>query len=197
MVELTIESDEGIAELRTQCVQSRDFLAELAGIHFEVDPPSRMMEVDEPDWIGRMRKVVQHVLAINCWEVGAGIEHVMAPEIRAAYEQLHFVWKCLPADLRLDRLNVGWWTHEARSSLLATYDHPTPQALMLPAEHGGFSTGESGVAYARLAIWLGYLGIGYGLAIVHLAQVLGTGENIESRVTSMLHRLPQSPTPVF
>ncbi len=195
MAELIVESDDGIAELRARCGQCRDLLAELADIHFEVDPPSRLMETDEPDWIGRMRKILLHIMAINRWEIGACVEHVMAPEIRAAYEQLHFVWKCLPATMRLDDMDVGWWAHEARSSLLATYDHPTPQTLMLSAEHGGFSTGERGMVYGLLTVWLGYLGIGYGLALVHLSQVLASGEDIESRVTSIFNGMPPWPTP--
>ena len=190
MTESILESDEGITQLRTRCERFRDLLAELTTIHLEVDAPTRDMEANEQKWIGRMRKIGLHVLAINRWEIGAGVEHVMAPEVRAAYDQMSIVWKDLPSSLRLDEVDVDWWAKEASSGLLATYDHPTPQKLMISAGHGGFSTGESGFVYAQLVLWLGRLVLGYGLALVHLSQVLGSVEDIEPRVTSVLQRTP-------
>ena len=190
MTEWIFESDNGITELRTGCERFRDLLAELATIHLEVDEPTRNMKAGERDWIGRLRKICLHVLAINRWKIGAGVEHVMAPEVRAAYDQMSIVWKDLPSSLRLDEIDVDWWAKEASSGILATYDHPTPQKLMTSAGHGGFSTGESGFVYAQLVLWLGRLVLGYGLALVHLSQVLGSEEDIEPRVTAVLQRTP-------
>ena len=189
MAELIIESDDGITALRTQCELLRDSLSELTNIHFEIDAPTRIMGEGEPYWIGRLRKILLHVMAISRWEIETSVEHVMAPEIRAAFEQMSIVWKRLPPSSRLEEVDGDWWAKEARSGILATFDHPTPISLMISAEHGGFSNSESGVVYARLALWLGYLSLGYGLALVHLSQVLGSGENIESRVTSVLDTL--------
>ena len=191
MTQRLFDSDDGITELRTRCELIRDLLAELANIHWGIDAPTRDMEADEPDWIGRMRKICLHVLAINRWEVGAGVEHVVAPEVRAAYDQMSIVWKHLPPSSRLDEVDVGLWAKEAGSGMLATYDHPTPQKLMLSAGRGGFSTGESRLAYARLVQWLGGLVLGYGLALVHLSHVLGSEGDIEPRVTSVLQRAPK------
>ena len=196
MAELIIQSDEGIADLRTQCGLLLNLLTELIDIHLEVDDHTRIMEEGEPDWIGRLRKILLHVIAVNRWEIGVGVEHVMAPEIRAAFEQMSIVWKRLPATIRLEKVDGDWWAKEARSGLLATLDHPTPQTLMLSAEHGGFSDSESGVVYARLALWLGYLFLGYSLALVYLSQVLGSGEDIESRVTSIVCKLPLGYNPL-
>ena len=190
MTELILESDDGITELRTRCERFRDLLAELATIHLEVDAPTREMEANEQNWIGRMRKICLHALAINRWEIRAGVEHVMAPEIRAAYHQMSIVWKDLPSSLQLEKTGVHWWAKEARSGMLATYDHPTPLNLMMSAGHGGFSTGESGFVYAQLVMWLGRLVLGYGLALIHLSQVLGSEEDIEPRVTSVFQRTP-------
>ena len=64
------------------------------------------MQADERDWIGRLRKICLHVRAIDGWEIGAGVEHVMATDLRAAYVQMDAVWKHLPATFRLDR--DGW-----------------------------------------------------------------------------------------
>ena len=194
MAELTIQSDLDIDEIRTRCGQFRDMLAELANIHLEIDTPTRIMDANEPDWIGRLRKICLHVRAIDRWEIGVGVEHVMAPEIRAAFEQMSVVWKCLPPDSRLEKEDGNWWDDEARNGILATYDHPTSQSLMLSAEHGGFNVDESGMVYARLALWLGYLAFGYALAINHLSQILERGVDIESRITAMLNRMTELTT---
>lgn len=193
MDESILDSDEGVTELRTWCERCRDLLSELANIHLEVDVPTRDMETDEPDWIGRLRKICLHVLAMNRWNIGVGVEHVMAPEIRAAFEQMNIVWSDLPPSTLLERIDAGWWGEEASSGMLATYDHPTPLKLMISADHGGFSTDESKWVYAQLVLWLGHLVLGYGLALVHLSEMIGSEEAIESRVASVWHRMPWNP----
>ena len=125
-----------------------------------IDAPTRKIEADEPDVICRLRKVCLHVLAMKGWEIGADVEHVMATELRAAYVQMDAVWKRVPGELRVDEMDGGWWAGEARNGVLATYDHPTPQSLILPAGRGGFGSGENGRSYAQLAVWLGRLGLG-------------------------------------
>ena len=177
----------------TRCERCHDLLGELTRIHLEVDAPTRRMQADEPDWIARLRKICLHVMAISGWEIGADVEHVMATELRAAYEQMDPVWKRLPATIRLDEIGGGWWAEKAKNGLLATYDHPTPQSLMLGPGHGGFSNGENSTSYAPLAVWLGYLGVGYGLSLIHLAQVLGIEEAITSRVTAVISKFRDQP----
>ena len=83
-------------------------------------------------------------------------------------------------------MDGGWWAGEARNGALATYDHPTPQSLILPAGRGGFGSGENGRSYTQHAVWLGRLGLGYGTALVYLAQVLGAEGDVESRVAVAL-----------
>ena len=186
--------DDGIHELRAQCEQCRSLLGELARIHLAIDAPTRRMQADEPDWIGRLRKIYLHVRAIDGRKIGAGVEHVIATELRAAYEQMDAVWRHLPATLRLDEIDGDWWAEEARNGILATYDHPTPQSLILPAGRGGFRNAHDGLSYAQLAVWLGRLGLGYGLAFVHLTQTLGGEGGIISRVTAVLRMLAEEPS---
>ena len=186
--------DDRVHEFRAQCERCLDVLGELARIHLAIDIPTRRMEVDEPDWIGRLRKICLHVRAINGWEIGADVEHVMATEIRAAYEQMDAVWKHVPATFRLDRIDGGWWAQEARNGMLATYDHPTPLSLMLSAGQGGFSNGENSMSYVQLTAWLVRLGLGYGLALVYLAQVLGFEGDVDSRVAAALHMIAEEPS---
>ena len=186
--------DDGCQDLRARCERCRGILSELARIHLTIDAPTRRMQADEPDWIGRLRKICLHVRAIDGWEIGAGIEHVMATELRAAYVQMDVVWKHLPATFRLDEMDGGWWAEEARNGMLARYDHPTPQSLMLPAGRGGFRNGEDGMSYAQLAVWLGRLGLGYGLALDYLSQMLGGEGDITSRVTAVLRMFAEEPS---
>ena len=171
MSESRIE-DLGITELRTRCSKIRDLLAEIANIHLEIDTPTRVMGADDPDWIGRLRKICLHVRAIDRWEIGVGVEHVMAPEIRTAYRQMSAVWRCLPPEARFDGVDGASWDDEARNGVLATYDHPTPQSLGLSAGRGGFGVDENWLVYAQMVYWLGHLALGYVFAVDHLSRTL-------------------------
>ena len=42
------------------------------------------------------------------------------------------------------------------------------------------------MSYAQLAVWLGRLGLGCGLAVAYLAQVLGAEGDVGSRVAAAL-----------
>lgn len=179
--------NDGVQELRAQCKRCCHQLREFARIHLAIDEPTRKMHTDEPDWIGRMRKICLHVSAIIGCEIAAGAEHMIATELRAAYEQMDVVWKQLPGSIRLKEMDGGLWAEEAKNGMLATYDHPTPQSLMFPAGRGGFRGGETEISYGQLAIWLGNLGIGYGLALVHLSQTMGVEQDIMARVTAAMH----------
>lgn len=178
--------DGGIREQRIRCERYRRQLGKLARIHLDIDAPTRRIGAGEPDWICRLRKICLHVRALDGWEMSTDIEHVMATELRAAYVQMDAVWKHLPPTSRLHEMDRGPWAGEARDGVLATYDHPTPQSLLLPAGRGGFHHGEDLKSYAQLTVWLGDLGLGYGLALAHLAEVLGAEEDVVSRVTAVL-----------
>ena len=179
-----------VDEWRNRCVATLDFLNELRQVHFLIDQPTRMAGSNEPQWVFRLRKICLHVSAVIRWEICVDVEHVMASELRAAYEQMDVVWRQLPEEYRLDAIEDGWWASEARNSLLATYDHPTPQSLMLSAGQGGFSDGEDGQSYGRLACWLGMLGCGYSSALAYLAKVLGAESDIIGRLTLAIQRIP-------
>ena len=178
-------SAEEVEERRVLCEKCRDLLGELARIHLTIDPPTRRIGSGEPDWICRLRKVCLHVLAINAWEIGDDVEHVMAVELRAAYVQMDVVWKCVPGRHRLDEMDGDRWVGEARNGSLATYDHPTPMSLEWP--NGGFG-GDRGSAYVQLSMWLTRLGLGYQAALLYLAEVLRSEEDVERRITTVLER---------
>ena len=183
------ETTELVEQMRAECERNRDVLRELARIHLSIDEPERSIGVNEPDWICRLRKICLHVRAIDSWEIDADIAHVMAPELRAAYVQMDAVWKSMPREYKLDEVNSDWWLNEAMDGLLATYDHPTPIGLaLLREEHGGFRSGEVWESYTRLAVWLGFLGLGYGLALSYLAAALGVDGEVNSRLEAAVTR---------
>ena len=165
---------------RARCEECRDMLRNLVRIHIAVDASRRRIESTEPDWVFRLRKVCLHAVAITKCEVSADGVHAMTTELRAAYEQMDAVWKCLPAEFRFDE-DGSWWANEAREGL-AEYNHPTPTSLALPLAGGGFGDIEAPESYLRLAVWLGRLGCGYGLALGYLARVLGASDDIDSRL---------------
>ena len=175
---------ESIEMQRARCKVCRDMLRDLIRIHIEIDTPTRRVGADEPDWIFRLRKVCLHAVPITKCEVNVDGMHMMTTELRAAYEQMDAVWKRLPDDFRFDA-DGPWWANEANDGL-AAYNHPTPLSLALSLAIGGFADAEDPRSYLQLALWLGRLGCGYGLALAYLAQVLGTEADIASRLEAVL-----------
>ena len=159
-------------------------LRDLARIHVEIDAPTRTVGADDPEWVFRLRKLCLHAVAITNCEVNFDSVHVITTELRAAYEQMDAVWKRLPDQFRFAE-DGSWWSNEARDGL-AAYNHPTMMSLTLPLADGGFADAEDPKSYLQLAIWLGRLGCGYGLALAYLARVLGTDADIDSRLEAVL-----------
>lgn len=181
-----------LADARRWCEEQRDGLLELARIHAEdIDRGSRKPGADEPDWVLRLRKVCLHAVSVAKCEVDVDGLHAMAPDLRAAYEQMDAVWKCLPAEYRIEK-DRNWWSDEARNGL-AAYCHPTMTSLMLPVASGGFADVESPVAHLRFTAWLGRLGCGYALALGHLARILGADvQDVDSSIESLVSRVQVS-----
>ena len=178
-----MEALEPVEVQRARCEEHRDALGDLARIHIEVDAPRRRIASNEQDWVLRLRKVYFHAVAITKCEVSADGVHVMATELRAAYEQMDAVWKCLPDEFRFDE-DGSWWATEARDGL-ATYNHPSIGSLFLPLAAGGFGEADAPESYLRVAVWLGRLGCGYGLSLAYLERVLGTEGDIDSRLATV------------
>ena len=169
---------------RARCQEYCGVLRNFARIHVEIDAPNRTVRADEPDWIFRLRKVCLHSVAITKSEVSADGVHVMTTELRAAYEQMAAVWKCLPDEFRFNE-DGSWWANEAKDGL-AAFNHPTTVSLAFPLAEGGFGNPDAPESYLRLAVWLGRLGCGYGLALGYLARVLGAKGDIDSRLETVL-----------
>ena len=168
---------------RARCEEQRDVLRKLARIHMDIDAPKRRIASDEPNWVFRLRKVCLHAVAITNCEVSADGMHVIAAELRPAYEQMDDIWKRLPDEFRF-AADGSWWASEARKEL-AAYNHPTMTSVALRLATGGFADAEDPGSYLKLAVWLGRLGCGYGLALAYLARVLGANGDIDSRLSAV------------
>ena len=179
-----MEALEPIEVQRARCEEFRDVLRELARIHIDIDAPKRRIKSDDPDWVFRLRKVCLHAVAITRCEVSTDGTHLIATELRAAYEQMSAVWKRVPDEFRFT-VHGGWWSSEARKAL-AAYSHPTMMSLVLSLASGGFAEAEDPRSYLQLAIWLGRLGCAYGLVLPHLARVLGAEGDIDARVNAVI-----------
>ena len=131
---------EPIEVQRGRCEKCRDQLRSIARIHLEIDAPTREVAPNEPDWVFRLRKVCLHALAVSGCAVDVDGMHAMTTELRAAYEQMDAVWKCLPSEFRFDE-DGSWWATEAKDRL-AGYNHPTSMSLALSLAEGGFSDAE-------------------------------------------------------
>ena len=164
-------------------------LRDFAHVHVRIDTPDSAISVDTPDWMLRLRKVCLHVLAIAGCDVDVEGVHMMATELRAAYRQIHAIWPCVPEEHRVVGMDRGWWDDEVRNGMLARYDHPTPVSLMLPLADGGFDDADNAMSYVRLVLWLGNLGLGYGLAVGYLGDVLKVDRELDSQVTELLQRI--------
>ena len=169
-----------------RCNKAREVLRNLARLHVDIDAPRRSVGAEEPDWVLRLRKVCYHTVAATDPEFGVTVDgaHIMTTELRAAYEQMDTVWKCLPDEFRFEQ-DRNWWSREARDGL-AAYNHPTPLRLALPFRSGGFGESEEPASYLQLALWLGPLACAYAFALDHLARTLGTGGTIDSRLIAIL-----------
>jgi hypothetical protein len=179
-----MEALEPVDVQRARCEEQRDALCALARIHIDIDAPKRSIAPDEPDWVFRLRKVCLHAVAITKCKVSADGMHVMAAELRPAYEQMDDVWKRLPDEFRF-AADGSWWSREARKGL-AAYNHPTMVSLALPLATGGLAEAEDPRSYLLLAVWLGRLACGYALALAHLARVLGATGDFDSRLTAVV-----------
>ena len=181
--ETGMESPETI-DVHRECEKGLDLLHTLTRIHGEIDAPSRKPEAGEPDWVFRLRKVRLHAEAITKCEIDVDGVHAMATELRAAYEQMDAIFKCLANEFRFEA-DRDWWAEQTKDGL-AAYSHPTMFGLIMPLGEGGFTNAQAPESYLRFAVWIGRLGCGYGLALGYLAQVLGTSRDIESRLGAAL-----------
>ena len=179
----TVPNEQSPELLRAACEECVACLSELVGVHFDIDPPTRVIGPNDPDCVYRLRKIGLHVKAITGWQLDTFVMHVMAPELRAANEQLDGLWDKATHAMGLEFLNeaAGPTARQAQSSaktrheLVSSYTHPTPQRLLLSTERGGLGPASDPLYYFTMLVLLADLAFKYAVALEYLSQLLGAG----------------------
>ena len=179
--------------LRAACDETIACLKELVGIHFAIDPPDRLIQPTDPDCLYRLRKARLHVKSITSWTLDTDVMHVIAPEIRAAVDEVDRVWEEAAHDLELDDMVVEEASKPRRlraktnRETTSSYVHPSPQRLLLPTEHGGLVPGDEGRYYTTVADLLFHLAFRYAVSLAYLARRLAVGEGLP--IAAMMQRI--------
>lgn len=169
------------------CGQCIECLGKLRNIHLEIDPPTRTIAPNDPEYVYHMRKVLLHVEAIVGWQLDMTAVHVMAPEMRAAIEQVDIIWGKAVHEMDLEGLNepakLLAQGNKRNREFLSSYVHPTPQRLLTSWECGGLGpAGER--CYAPMAVVLVDLVFRHAILLAYLAQLLGSDK--EQDIISVL-----------
>ena len=179
--------------LRLACDESIACLKELVDIHFAIDPSDRLIQPTDPDCVYRMRKALLHVKTITAWTLDTDVMHVIAPEIRAAVDEIDDVCEEALHDLELDDIVEEQASksarHRAKTNREATsfYVHPSPQRLLLPKEHGGLGPGDDQRYYTTMLDMLFNLAFRYAVSLAYLSRRLAVDEELP--IASMMQRI--------
>ena len=130
---------EVLEQLAEACDRQLEILRETRKMHEDLFGPLDTEPGEESDSLLRLRKVYCHVIAITAWRSDQWVFHVMAPDIRAALEQLRplslkaFHELCGPGDNKAPR------SFDELDKLLAPFTHPTLMNLLWLPEANGAS----------------------------------------------------------
>ena len=186
-------SQQSLVVLRLACDESIACLKELVDIHFAIDPSDRLIQPTDPDCVYRMRKALLHIKAITAWTLDTDVMHVIAPEIRAAVDEIDAVWEEGAHALELDDIveeqasKATWRRAKTNRETTSSYVHPSPQRLLLPKEYGGLGSGDDQRYYTTMLDMLFHLAFRYAVSLAYLSRRLAVGE--EFPLTSMMQRI--------
>jgi len=166
---------------------------ELLNIHSAIDPFDRLIQPTDPESMYRLWKAHLHVRAITVWTIDTDAMHVIAPEIRAALDQVDRVWEDAAHDLELDDIameegtRAGRLRAKANRETTSAFVHPSPTRLLLPQESGGLLSGDEGRCYGVLLDLLSHLAFRYAISLTYLSRRLGNPQ--ESSIASVTEKL--------
>ncbi len=184
--------------LHSACEQCIACLRELSGIHLDIDPPTGAILPNAPHCVYGMRKVLLHVTAIFTWQVDTNVMHVIAPELRAANEQIDGFWDEAVRAMELDFLDgaVGPENRRARAfakrrqELVSPFIHPTPARLLLPREDGGLAPASGSRHYYFLIELLADLAFRYAVSTAFLSQLRGA--DTDQAIVCVIHKIQKA-----
>ena len=174
---------DAVDRLRSGCEQCLSCLKELSRVQLEMDPHDRAIGAADDEMVYRLRKVLLHVKAITGWHLDTEVIHILAPELRAADEQIDQVWKKVPREELSEYLAKDGKTvragrdtmFRAGKEILSLYIHPTPQRLGLGKEVGGLGRPDKVLCFANLLMLLSGLVLRYGISLDFMSQRLSGG----------------------
>ena len=174
------------AALMSACEGLSDCLRELQALHLDMDGPEGSAVESKGLLSLRLRKAYLHVQSVTSWEIGHHVLHVMAPDMRAAHEQLDplVVPELFIGDKMKSSGARGGHTSE-RDRILKLFCHPTAVTLIYGAGEGGLGT-DSTRELVRLVPLLGELVNAYGLALGMMGDALG--HSLQSNIVSVIER---------
>ena len=147
----------------------------------DIDEPKRMTSTSEPECVFRLRKAHFHIRAITSWAVDTDALHVMAPDIRAAKEQLVPIFvEFLNGDLHKDSLVQQQRATKDISELLAHLSHPTPMILIHRRDLGGLGQADTVMYFLQLYWLLCSLVVEYAGGLDVISEVLGHSKESEA-----------------
>ncbi len=187
-----------VDSLRSGCEQCIACLKELFVIHFEMDPADRLIRPDDEEFVYRLRKVLLHAKAVTGWQFDTDVMHVLAPEFRAADEQIDRIWKKIPDDQLSEYLarkencmaRMKDRFSKTERKILSSYIHPTPQRLLLAKEQGGLGEVDEVRYYYILFVLLGNLVFRYAVSLVFLSQIMNSRR--EGPIASVLRKMVEA-----
>lgn len=159
--------------LRAGCERNFEYLRELRLVHLQIDSLTSEIESSELATVLRLRKVFLHVQAVTSWRLRTYTHHEVAPDIRAAMEQLKPIVR-----ERLDRKEPAQIRDRVLKRLdrtmtnLDSFLHPTPATLIYPIRDGGLQRAEAVDALVILNLWLMELLSYYGIGLETIATIL-------------------------
>lgn len=167
--------EQSIENLRSACEKSVRHLSELKAIHLSMDPPTR--KASESEVILRARKTCLHVQMIISCEVSPESLHVIAPDVRAAVEQLAPIVKTFLSDGISDSSFSSLANNLEREVTL--FAHPTSIILSQSTHLGGLGEADPILCLVQLYCWLSQLVADYVVALGRVAEILDTPKHSE------------------
>ena len=173
--------------LHARCERCVGYLSELLAIHLAMDCPTRRPIPSEAESVLRLRKVFFHILALTSWGVDTEVIHVMAPDIRAAKEQLEPIVLGQSSDEN-DIVDHAMQrrTFSDRNAQLAPFSHPTPAILIFSRDVGGLGEGDAILILSNLNLLLAELVVDYCMGLGVVADALYPSK--QSEILDVMNR---------
>ena len=155
-----------LKQLVEACDRQLEALRETRKMHETLLGPLDTEPGEESEPLLRLRKVYCHVIAITAWSLDRWVFHVMAPDIRAALEQLRPLARetCKQLHEPGEQCRVSRCFDEL-DGLLAPLTHPALVNLAYLPEANGAFTGDGVKHLSNLCLSLHCLLAGYALTL--------------------------------